>query len=134
MEYETFIRQYIQPFEAVNSEFIQDQGFIVWRLGTGNNVELLHIKTFKKGKGYGRKLFYTMLDGLKQDLPYHSIFGFTRVGNSEARAFYGALGFWLQPVTGLYQEGSCILFCQGYDILTSEREQYEQASNKRQEQ
>lgn len=120
-----FVERYILPFERPGYIYDPRAGFIVWRRGTGNNVELLHIRTFEKGKGHGRRLVYQMLDKLADDPPYHSVFGFTRVDNAEAKAFYGALGFELQTVRGLYADGQAIMFWQSYARLQELRTQYE---------
>lgn len=124
LTYPEFLATYLDPFEAVHHRYDRERGFIAWRLGTGSNVELLHIRTFAPGKGYGRELLYRMLDAIQVDPPYHSIFGFTRVGNAEARAFYGALGFELQAVRGLYRDGEAVLFWQSYAKLLRAREAY----------
>ena len=120
-----FLDTYLYPFEGINNIYDEDKGFIVWRTGTGGNTELLHVRTFEGGKGYGRWLFYQMLDRLKENPPYYSVFGFTRVGNTEAQAFYGALGFKLQRVMGLYNDGEAVLFWQSFDVLWSAKESYE---------
>ena len=99
-------------------------GYIIWRRGTGDNVELLHIKTVEKGKGFGRRLFYDMLTGLTLDPPYYSIFGFTRTSNEDAQAFYGALGFNLQSIEGLYKDGTAVMFWQSYEKLVEEMNVY----------
>ena len=120
-----FRSDYLDPFQDLDYRYIADRGFIVWRPGTGNNVELLHIRTFEKGKGWGKGLLDLMLNDLKRDPPYYSIFGFTRVGNLEAQKFYGALGFKLQEVNGLYKEGSAVLFWQSYKSLVERMKDYE---------
>ena len=125
MNYDEFRRRYLIPYESLNHHYEKYKGFIVWRRGTGGNVELLHIKTFEKGKGYGRELFYVMLDRLIDNLPYYSIFGFTRTSNEEAQRFYGALGFNLQEINGLYKDGKAIMFWQSYESLLKSKEQYE---------
>lgn len=101
-------------------------GYIVWRLGTGENVELLHIHTNERGKGHGRRLFYHMLKEIerKGPEPYHSIFGFTRVSNQEAQAFYGALGFVLDKVNGPYQDGHSIFFSAPYSVLLESMKEF----------
>ncbi len=104
--------------------FQRDEGDIVWRPGTGGNAELLYIHTTEHGKGYGRALVYMMLDDLKSDPPYHSVFGFTRVSNEEARAFYAALGFRLHEVPGVYADGRAVLFEAPYADLVKEMERY----------
>lgn len=115
----------VNPYSRIFYRHIDDLGYIVWRIGTGDNVELLHIHTIEKGKGYGRKLFYMMLDDLQACPPYHSIFGFTRVLNDDAMAFYGALGFELQEIRGLYRDGRAILFTQSYTRLLYMKADYE---------
>lgn len=97
-------------------------GWIMWRYGTGGNVELTDIHTTERGKGHGRQLFYVMLDALRADPPYYSVFGFTRVSNEEARAFYAALGFRLHEVPGVYADGRAVLFEAPYADLVREME------------
>ena len=111
-----FFEKYINPFKEV-SFIYDDRGFIVWRPGTGDNTELLHIRTFKKRKGYGKQLFLEMLELLKANPPYYSIFGFTRVDNIEAHNFYTALGFTLETINGLYHAGECRVFWAPYRSL-----------------
>ena len=117
--YTDFLDKYITPFKELSWVYNDDKGFIVWRQGTGNNSELLHIQTFKKRKGYGRDLFIEMLERLEYDPPYYSVFGFTRVDNQEAHNFYTALGFSLEKITGLYQAGECRLFWAPFTELVS---------------
>jgi GNAT superfamily N-acetyltransferase len=106
-----FTARYIEPFTSV--DYIYDQrGFIVWRRGTGDNVELLHIRTFELRKGYGYDLVREMVERLKVNPPRHCVFGFTWAGNREASAFYGALGFTLCDVSGVYANVETILFHQ----------------------
>lgn len=116
--------QYITPYTRVCYAGEEANGFIAWRLGTGGNVELLHIKTKVKGKGHGRRLFYKMLDCLRNHPPYYSVFGFTRVSNEEAQSFYGALGFDIQDVAGVYADGRALLFWQSYETLLERMNEY----------
>jgi ribosomal protein S18 acetylase RimI-like enzyme len=116
LEHAEFWGRYVVPF-CECSYIYDDRGWIVWRRGTGDNVELLHIRAFKRGQGDGKQLLLAMLNELKSDPPYHSVFGFTRVGNVEAKAFYGALGFELQDVNGVYRDGEATLFWQAYERL-----------------
>jgi len=118
------LEQQVGRYQPV-SYIVNNRGFIAWRRGTGDNVELLHIKTSEKGRGYGRSLIYQMLDSLQEDPPYYSVFGFTRSSNQSAQAFYGALGFNLQQVDGLYTEGSAVLFWQSYTKLRAEQFKHE---------
>lgn len=107
---------HIEPFQQVH--WYQDEtGYIVWRLGTGLNVELLHLNTQEHRKGYGKSLVCKMLSELKSEQPYHSVFGFTRESNGEAIAFYKSIGFNLTLVSDLYREGPAIMFHQSYSTL-----------------
>jgi len=108
------------PFKNPCFHYSKDDGFIVWRMGTGMNVELLHIRAAEPRNGQGTKLFGHMLNRLEKEphmTPYHSVYGFTRLSNERAVEFYRAMGFNFQYVNGLYQEGEAILFWQGYTSL-----------------
>jgi ribosomal protein S18 acetylase RimI-like enzyme len=89
-------------------------GYVVWRRGTGGNVELLHLRA---AQGHGRRLLRRMLDGLASDPPYCTVFGFTRVGNVTAQGFYKAMGFTLTQVAGVYADGSAVVFSQTFEKL-----------------
>lgn len=107
---------YIEPFGVVSLLELPN-GYIVWRRGTGENVELLHLKTFERGMGTGKTLVCSMLQILKDDPPYSSVFGFTRSVNMEAQKFYRSLGFILSPVEGVYADGTAVLFSQTFEKL-----------------
>jgi ribosomal protein S18 acetylase RimI-like enzyme len=94
-------------------------GLIVWRRGTGDNVELLYIRAGAREArvGSGRALLRAMLAKLADEPPYSSVFGFTRTSNLEAQAFYRRMGFELSPVTGVYADGDAVLFSQTYEEL-----------------
>jgi ribosomal protein S18 acetylase RimI-like enzyme len=79
-----------------------DYGYIVWREGTGNNIELLFIETRERRKGYGRLLF----DEMKKEIrPYNSIFVFHLASNIGAGTFYNKIGFnEVARFDGLYKE------------------------------
>lgn len=109
-------RKYLLPYTGL-SHISLPNGFIVWRQGTGGNVELLHIKTYAPGQGTGRQLVVAMLEHLKTQPPYCTVFGFTRTCNEASQKFYTALGFELTPVKGVYQDGSAVLFSQEYKTL-----------------
>ena len=128
-----FLARWIDPFRRI--EYVRDdRGHIVWRVGTGGNVELLHIRTHVKRQGHGRQLFYAMLDRLQSDPPYHSVFGFTRSADDEAALFYGALGFNLRRLDGgpfgcgIYRDGLTTVFWQSYDALSELKKQYLKAA------
>lgn len=92
-----------------------EHGYIIWRRGTGGNAELLWIKSDKKG--HGRELFVGMLRQLKEDPPYHTVFGFARETNLLGLAWYDKMGFDLSRVTGVYKDGSAAVFSAPYDRL-----------------
>lgn len=104
-----------------------DIGFIVWRLGTGRNVELLHIRAWETRKGHGRLLFYKMLDALSapEAKPYHSVYGFTRVSNERSALFYQSMGFHFNLIPGVYKDGEAILFYHEYEDLVAYQKMYQ---------
>ena len=104
MDKERFLRKYIHPFTDLHYIF-DERGFIVWRMGTGNNVELLHIKASEVRKGHGASLLKGMVKQLQDNPPHHSVFLFTRTGNESAKKFYEKFGFTLVDVGDLYAEG-----------------------------
>lgn len=117
--------KYVQPFKGVKYIYLNRVGFIAWRLGTGGNVELLHIRAASLRNGLGRRLFKEMLDSLYYDPPYFSVFGFTRVSNDRAVAFYEAMGFKIQLIDGLYKDGEAYMFWAEYTELMKKKEEYE---------
>lgn len=129
LEYENnfwaFKAKYLTPYSDIQYEYEPALGWIVWRLGTGENIELLHIRSHVVRKGHGRVLFYRMLSLIEKSKvkPYHSIFGFTRVSNLCAKEFYTSVGFNIQPIDGLYKDGSAIMFWQEYTELLKRREE-----------
>lgn len=95
-----------------------EDGIIAWRRGTGGNVELTYILTKAKRDGAGTKLFQRMLDALRADPPFHTIYGFTRVSNEAAIEFYRSVGFGVNRVAGVYKDGEAMVFSRPYmDLL-----------------
>jgi hypothetical protein len=83
----------IDPYCRASYRLLPDGSYIVWRVGTGENVELLHLKVVNQNEGTGTALFKMMLEALRENPPYHTVFGFTRGYNSVAMEFYLAMGF-----------------------------------------
>jgi ribosomal protein S18 acetylase RimI-like enzyme len=119
-----FMQKYVLPFDSVSYEYDGQAGFIVWRMGTGGNAELLHIKAYELREGLGRALLYKMLDRLADQPPYHTVYGFSRVSNKRAASFYKAMGFHLVPVDGVYKDGKAIMFWQEYSQLVRLQRRY----------
>ncbi len=109
-----FKKKYISEFSDIFYIFIDNIGFIVWRIGTGNNIELLHIKSFVKRKGYGSLLLRLMILELSKKPPYYSIFGFALYKNKEARFFYKKNGFNVFKCPFPYKTDSSIIFSQSF--------------------
>ena len=108
--------KYINPYSKINT-IEQDNGYIIWRRATGDNVEILHLRVSSPGKGIGRELVNRMLKELLENPPYATLFGFTRISNEISQKFFTALGFELSEVKGVYADGSAILFSQTYKTL-----------------
>lgn len=106
----------VEPYQKVCYVELET-GYIVWRRGTGDNIELLHLQAFVHRQGIGRLLVRTMLDKLKDDPPADTVFGFTRISLLDAVAFYHAMGFETTVVKGLYTEGVAVMFSQTYEKL-----------------
>ena len=101
-------------------DYIQtEEGHIIWRRGTGDNVELLDIQVHdpKRREGHGTELFKNMLHNLIENPPFSDVFGFTRSCNKRALNFYQSLGFKTQYVNGIYKDGSAIIFSQKFESL-----------------
>ena len=110
------LRERVIPFQKV-SYFDDEDGYIVWRRGTGDNVELLHIKATELRHGIGKRLLREMLKRLNKRPPYCTVFGFTRIENKISHAFYKAMGFDLTIVKGVYQDGHAVVFSQTFAKL-----------------
>jgi len=111
------LEEHVLPYLDVRHHDGSD-GYVVWRVGTGRNVELLHIKTDPAAPpGAGRRLLKQMVGQLASNPPYATVFGFTRVGNREAQRFYVDNGFNLTCVEGVYADGRAIVFSQEYRRL-----------------
>lgn len=106
----------VDPFKDVNI-FEDDTGYIVWRQGTGKNVELLNILAHYTNRGHGTELLKKMVIALKENTPFETIYGFTRTDNQQAHSFYRSRGFKLSLVSGIYEEGSAMVFSQRYEKL-----------------
>lgn len=118
LHFDDFMKDYLKPFNGCKYFYDSERGFIVWRTGTGLNVELLHVRAFRLRQGFGRVLVHHMLDCLNlEGPPYYSVYGFTRVSNERAIEFYHALGFQTQHVVGLYKDGEAVMFWQDFDVL-----------------
>jgi GNAT superfamily N-acetyltransferase len=116
MTLSNFKEKYIKPFGTAQYIWAKD-GYIVWRNGTGMNVELLHIRAFVKRKGIGTKLFRLMLEKLKENPPYYSVYGFSVGVKRGAVSFYRHLGFHTEVLSGPYKKGESVLFYQSYKKL-----------------
>lgn len=115
---EQFKAKYVKPYDALEYVFWPEKGYVVWRPGSGNNTELLHIRTFVNGKGYSKELIREMLSQLKANPPFFSVFGFALSNRSELKAIYQALGFNISPdIEGMYKGGPMFMFSQSYQQL-----------------
>jgi GNAT superfamily N-acetyltransferase len=107
----------IAPFAKV-VKHQRDEGYIAWRLGSGNNAELLFIHAYDRRKGVGRSLLITMLNCLCPCVSDTVVYGFVRAENEDAIAFYRAMGFELTEVKGVYGDGTAVVFSQSFEVLS----------------
>lgn len=108
------------PFSKTNS-IDNEHGYIVYRLGTGDNLEILHIRAHEQGHGHGVELIREMLSRIKLENmePYHSVFGFTKIDNTNAQDFYRYLGFILNHCQHVYQDGAFVFSIPYTDLIES---------------
>ena len=92
-------------------------GYIVWRLGTGESIELLQLAASRLREGLGTELIQLMLTKLKDHPSCHSVYGFTRERMIHAQLFYIAMGFRLRRIPNHYREGGAIMFYQSLSTL-----------------
>lgn len=97
--------------------YSDETGYVLWRRGTGDNVELTHLYAWPPRRGHGRRLLVRMLETLRTQPPYATVYGFTRYGHRGAQDFYAGVGFTLSYVEGVYGEGYATLFSCRYDEL-----------------
>lgn len=94
------------------------ESVLEWRVGTGDNVEIIRFRTAAPRRGVGTRLLHEMVTVLRPDPPYHTVYGFTRSSNAAGRAFYRKHGFALTEVTGVYADGTAVVFSQPFaDLL-----------------
>ena len=111
---------------AVDYLYDPEVGYIVWRTGTGENLEILFIEAAKPQNGFGTELVRQMVKRMVQELerlgqnPYHSVFAFRLQGNQAAARFYESLGFREVPLgQSIYRDdGTAIVWTTWRDLLT----------------
>lgn len=94
--------------------FYGDDGYIVWRRSTGDNIEILFIEVKEKGKGIATRMVSYMCHVEK---PFHSVFVFRLKGNESAGHFYRHLGFEETEVKGIYKGDDAVLGVVNYETL-----------------
>lgn len=118
MNFEDFEKKYIKPFTGLDYVFLPGKGFVVWRLGTGGNSELLHIMTFSHGKGHAKELVKEMMKNLLKNPPFYSVFGFALSSRTELKKIYTNLGFLItEDIPAPYLGGPAFIFHQSYEKL-----------------
>lgn len=115
--FDEFHGHYVEKYLPQYYMFFPNRGYIVWRLGTGENVELLHIRSFETGHGLGQRLVKAMLRELKKNPPFHSVFGMTLASNSPAVKMYQNAGFNIMECPFPYKGGNSVVFYQSFDVL-----------------
>lgn len=77
------------PYRELSVFYNESIGYIAWREGTGNNLEILFIE------GKGKELCTIMVKELIRQgkLPYNSVFAFRLGSNEIANKFYQKVGF-----------------------------------------
>lgn len=121
MNFEEFFGHYVQKYLSQYYMFFPGRGYIVWRFGTGENVELLHIRSFKTGQGLGPRLVKVMLRELKKNPPFYSIFGMMLAANEPVIKMYQKMGFNTMECPFPYKGGNSVMMYQSAPSPTSKR-------------
>jgi len=113
-----FEKKYLEPFRELQYVFWPEKGFIVWRTATGENTELLHLRSFKFGQGYAKELIAEMIKQLEKKPPYYSVFGFGLSNRPELKEIYRHLGFeTTEDLEPPYKNGKSMIFWQDFEVL-----------------
>lgn len=116
--FEEFFNHYIKEYIPQYYLFFPGNGYIVWRLGTGENIELLHVRAFQTGKGLGPRLVKAMLREIrKRKHPYYSIWGIMLAKNEPVIKMYQKMGFNTQKCDGPYKHGPSVMMWQSFELL-----------------
>lgn len=70
--------------------YVTDVGYVVYRIATGDNLEIMFIESAVKD---GAVVALQRMIGVLKAKPYHSVFAFRLFGNERAAEFYRRLGF-----------------------------------------
>lgn len=100
----------ILPYTGVATLYQKGKGYVCWRRGTGLNIEILHLRVFKKRRGYATQLIRDMTECLAREMrPYHSVFVFCLANNAPAIAAYESFGFKMTKIDGLYKHDHAMI-------------------------
>jgi ribosomal protein S18 acetylase RimI-like enzyme len=115
------LEEKLKPYQGCVTRYYPDLGYIVWREGTGNNLELLFIEVLRTGAG--ALLIKEMVDELLRagKEPYHSVFAFTLASNLKALVFYLKLGFRdIDLGRSIYRDEATVLLTTTWEDLVKE--------------
>ncbi len=102
----------LQCYRGVEYFYDPEMGYLVWRVSTGENVEMLFVEAITLGQGLGRKLYQRFVKVLQEQgkEPYHSVFAFRLDSNEAAKKFYNKIG-WTQISLGqsVYRDDDTVL-------------------------
>lgn len=117
----------LETLAVYRQDYVYDEeiGYLVWRTGTGNNLEALFIEVRAKGRGDGRVLYRRMVEKLlgSGERPYYSVFGFVLGSNERALGFYRRMGWAVVPLgRSVYMADETVLVWIAWDDLLKELE------------
>lgn len=110
----------LAAYHNVEYIYVEGEGYIAWRYSTGMNIEFLFVEVAAKRKGFGIAMFRRMVEriSVRNQLPYHSVFGFRLQSNWEAGEFYDRMGFTQVPLgPSIYRDGGTVLMWTTWDKL-----------------
>lgn len=113
----------LRPLRDVRYFYDAEVGYIAWRIGTGDNIEVLFMEGSPWYQGssgvalYKKMVKYILQTGTQ---PYHSVYAFRLKGNLLAEKFYQFFG-WDQVNVGkdLYAGDEAVLVWISWEKLLS---------------
>jgi len=116
--FDEFMERYITPFQGVEYIYDEKRGYVVWRASSGWNIEFLHLRAFKTGKGIGPQLIREMLLKLRTHKRFDTIFAFLRDTNEPMKKVCRKMGFTLyEGLENIYAGEKACLICGRYEEI-----------------
>lgn len=98
------VKERLKRYEKYELLYLPDKGYIAWKIGTGENYEIILVESYGNHSGHGKEVFNQFLDKLQSNPPYESIYVFFRWNNKIAKNYYKKIGFKIKRLRGIYKD------------------------------